>query len=146
MKKAIIVDLDSTVWDINDLCIPAAAELYPKIGPYTRDELTHWYALKDKYGKNFFDIYIEGLKPEKIPTREMYEGVGDALLSLREMGYLIHFITHNEHNPAEMEVYLEKWIHDSIPELNFYLTVLNNQQSKIDFANGLIIFGVYRSV
>jgi hypothetical protein len=144
VKQAIIVDLDSTIWDINDLCIPAAAKLYPEIGAYSRDELTHWYALRDKYGPNFFDIYIEGLKPEKIPEREMFEGVGDALLELnKDMDFLIHFITHNEAIPSEMEIYLEKWIHDSIPDLNFYMTVLNHQGSKIDFARRLTIYELF---
>lgn len=143
MKKGIIVDIDSTIWDINDMCIPAAEKLYPKIGPYSRDELTHWYALRDKYGKDFFNIYIEGLKPETIDDRQMYEGVDEALISLKEMDYIIHFITHNEAIPHEMEIYLEKWIHDSIPDLKFYLTVLNNQLSKIDFANKVKVYDLW---
>lgn len=141
MKKGIIVDLDSTIWDINDMCIPASAKLYPEIGPYTREELTHWYALRDKYGKDFFDIYVEGLKPELIPEREMYEGVDRALTSLnKRFDYVIHFITHNEAMPNEMEIYLEKWVHDSIPSLKFYMTVLNDQRSKIDFANKVRVY------
>lgn len=139
MKKGIIVDLDSTIWDINDLCIPAAERLFGE--PYTREELTHWDALKDKYGDNFFNIYTEGLKVEDIPKRKLYEGAAEVLLRLHEeFGFIIHFITHNEAIPNEMEIYLEKWIHDSIPDLKFYMTVLNKQRSKIDFANGLRIY------
>lgn len=142
MKKAIICDIDSTIWDINDLCIPAAKKLYGE--EYSRNELTHWYALRDKYGPNFFDIYIEGLKKENIPKRELFNGVAEVLTTLKnDYGYIIHFITHNEATPEEMEIYLEKWIHDSIPDLNFYMTVLNNQKSKIDFANNLIIYDLF---
>ncbi len=74
----------------------------------------------------------------------MFEGVSKVLPRLhRNYGFIIHFITHNEEIPHEMEIYLEKWIHDSIPDLNFYMTVLNNQQSKIDFAHNLRIYDLW---
>lgn len=142
LKKAIVVDIDSTIWDINQLCIPAAEKLYGY--GYDHSELTHWDALRDKYGPDFFDIYEEGLRKEDIPKRQMFEGVDEVLTALsQDLGYIIHFITHNEATPNEMEIYLEKWIHDEIPDLNFYMTVLNNQKSKIDFANSLIIYDLF---
>lgn len=121
--KTLYVDIDSTIWPLNDYMHDAMLSL---TGIHiNHEDVTTWdyyfnLGVERELVLEAFDI---ALSPDKVADRPLYDGVADALLRLSETGFHVHFLSHNP---------CPKPLHDA---------VYNWLMSKLMFPYSLTIFG-----
>lgn len=138
VKRGIIVDVDWTIWNLHDMSIPAAEEIYGF--PYREEDMDDWNALRNIYGDDFISIFLRAIDHNNIQKRKMFPEVADTLMLIKNMGFVIHFVTHNYYNPPVYEIHLERWIHHHMPDLDFHCSVIPPEYDKLEFARDLDIY------
>jgi hypothetical protein len=91
-----------------------------------------WYdtaELVEKFGPNYSDIFKHALDPEQVQDRELYPFVAAAVTKLYQMGFGIHFMSHNP-NPSKMYLPVHMWLDDYI-HINYELTIFGARNDKI---------------
>jgi hypothetical protein len=124
-KLTLALDIDSTIWDSEELYQESAIEIFGH--GYDPKEITHFDSFKDKYGENFWAIFNRALHPKLMHRRKLYPGVVDAVGDLKNvLGMNIHFITHNIY-PDLMRSPLKRWLGDSFGEVGLSITTTGNK-------------------
>jgi hypothetical protein len=104
------VDIDSTIYSAEDLYDVACQSLYGK-NFYEESGHKNWYnndELRERFGENFKDIFVEALSPCHFDKRTLYEGVEDILWDVQECGMKVHFVTHNP--DPDVRYPLHRWL------------------------------------
>lgn len=101
----LVIDVDSTVWDLYGNLKRSFARRGIEI---TYREITSWDYLTERYGKTASECFREAVR-EDISERELYPGFLRCISLLKEFGMGVRFISHNA-EPEEMLGPVGEWL------------------------------------
>jgi phosphoglycolate phosphatase-like HAD superfamily hydrolase len=128
VKNRIIVDVDGTVYDTRPALSEECERLWGRaVAP---EEFTHWYALRSRFGSEYFRAYRAILDPARVMDRTPYPGFVYAMERLSSQGYHIHFLSHNE-DPDSILPALGEWFDYLLPFVPYDLDVTTSRKCKV---------------
>lgn len=138
MTPTLVLDVDSTVWDVASPFLEAVREVTGD-APDLETVFT-WTHVLESYGEEATArIYDRVLASERVRTREPYPNAAEVLRRLQtERGIEVHFVTRN-HDPEALRPHLSSWLREHFgPEVG--LTVVSGD--KVRVARELDAFGL----
>lgn len=140
--RVLVVDIDSTIWDMTSWTTQAISSLYGIEYKYEdHDTWGYFYdIMKPEQVHSVFDVVLD---PRRVMARPWYPSCQETLRYLyRSLGIELHFVSHN-HYPERMIEPITRWLKRSLGFDDFVVEIGRvDELDKVDYAREVGAFGL----
>lgn len=141
-SRVLVLDIDSTIWDMQPWMTEAAWSLYGIEYDYDKHKEWSYYhqIMKPEQVYSIFDVVLD---PRRVMSRPWYPSCLETLRYLhRYLGVELHFLSHN-HYPERMIEPINRWLRRNLGFDEFAVEIGRvDELDKVDYARKVGAFGL----